>query len=313
VLLFSFNYLEKEPMKKVLRLGCSIRHILPKVMIEKNDFRQYANTFREMGLSAAICPIVKLELREELRQAFADEDVMLAEVPAYNLNILDPNEEQRHKNIELLISRLRYADEVGAISCVMHGGWVGSDGFSSGGAGNFSKESIEKMVLTLQQILDEVNPKHTKLLIETESDILPDGPEEYLELIEAVNRPSFRAHFDPVNIITSPRRYHFNSDFLRKCFKLLGHYIVSCHAKDVWYANDEKYYPVVRIDEVGPPGRGKLDYRTYLNEIAKLNPSPPLILEHLPGKRELLEGRDFLYKIAQEIDVSFLYSKNVDS
>lgn len=300
-------------MKKVLRLGCSIRHILSQKMIERNDFRQYARAFREMGLGAALCPIVKLELREELRQAFADEDVTLTEVPAYHLNILDPNEEQRQKNIETLINRLCYADEVGAISCVMHGGWVGSGGFSSGGAGNFSKESIEKTVSTLQQILDEANPKHTKLLIETESDILPDGPEAYLELIEAVNRPSFRAHFDPVNIITSPRRYHFNSDFLRKCFKLLGPYIISCHAKDVRYANDEKYYPVVRIDEVGPPGRGKLDYRTYLREIDKLKPSPPLIMEHLPGKKELLEGRDFLYKIAQEIEVSFLHSENVVS
>ena len=81
----------------------------------------------------------------------------------------------------------------------------------------------------------------------------------------------------------------------------------------MWYANDEKYYPVVRIDEVGPPGRGKLDYRTYLREICKLKPSPPLIMEHLPRKKELLEGRDFLYKIAQEIDVSFLHSENVVS
>jgi hypothetical protein len=36
-------------------------------------------------------------------------------------------------------------------------------------------------------------------------------------------------------------------------------------------------------------------------------------MEHLPGKKELLEGRDFLYKIAQEIGVSFIHSKNVVS
>ena len=90
-------------MKKVLRLGCSVSHMLSfQKMIERNDFRQYARTFREMGLGAALCPIVKLKRREELQQAFADEDVMLTEVPAYHFNILDPNEEQRQKNIENL-------------------------------------------------------------------------------------------------------------------------------------------------------------------------------------------------------------------
>lgn len=288
-------------MKKVLRLGASWHS--PAL----DNFEQLAHTYKEMGFSAAVCPIVEPKKIEELRRAFADEDVVLAEVGAYGHNILDPNEEQRQKNIEFIKGRLRYAEEVGALCCVMHGGWVGTGGFSSGGAGNFSKEAFDKIVSAVQQILDEVEPKNTKLVVETESDVLPDGPEEYLELVKAVDRPSFRAHFDPVNIITSPRRYHFNGEFLRKCFSLLGPFIVSCHAKDVWYANDEKYYPVVRIDEVVPPGRGKLDYRTYLREVSKLEPSPPLIMEHLPGKKEAVEGRDFLLRIADEVGVSFLY------
>jgi sugar phosphate isomerase/epimerase len=189
---------------------------------------------------------------------------------------------------------------------------MGKSGFSSGGAGNFSTETFNKIVTSVQEILDEVKPKHTKLVMETESDVMPDGPDEYLELIKTVNRPSFQAHFDPVNIITSPRRYHLQGDFLRKSFSLLGPHIVSCHAKDIWYANDEKYYAVVRIDEVTPPGRGKLDYRTLLREISKLEPSPPLIMEHLLGEKEALEGRDYIIKIAKEIGVSILHSGDTE-
>jgi hypothetical protein len=35
-------------------------------------------------------------------------------------------------------------------------------------------------------------------------------------------------------------------------------------------------------------------------------------MEHLPVKKELLEGRDFLDKIVQEMGVSFLHSENRD-
>jgi sugar phosphate isomerase/epimerase len=290
-------------MRKVLRLGADWRGL------QLDNFTKIARKYREMGFSVASCPIVASERMDELRQAFASEDVILAEVGAYGLNIIDGNKDQRKKNIETIKNRLYYAEEVGALCCVIHGGWVGKSGFSSGGAENFSKETFENIVTSIQEILDEAQPKHTKLVIETESDILPDGPEEYFELITAVNRLSFQAHFDPVNIITSPRRYHLQSEFLRKSFSLLGPHIISCHAKDILYANDEKYYAVVCIDEVVPPGKGKLDYRTFLREISKLEPSPPVIMEHLPGEKEALEGRDFLLKIADEIGVSILNSE----
>lgn len=43
----------------------------------------------------------------------------------------------------------------------------------------------------------------------------------------------FGVHLDAVNMITSPRRYFFNDEFLEECFRKLGGAICSCHLKDI--------------------------------------------------------------------------------
>jgi sugar phosphate isomerase/epimerase len=57
--------------------------------------------------------------------------------------------------------------------------------------------------------------------------------------------------------------------------------IKSCHAKDIVLGSKGQ----VHLDEVRP-GLGALDYATYLQEIEKLNPDMPLMMEHLPNEQE---------------------------
>ena len=52
------------------------------------------------------------------------------------------------------------------------------------------------------------------------------------------------------------------------------------------------------------PGRGSVDYKTYLREIAKLPQKPPLMLEHLKGADEYREGKDYIVKIGAETGMS---------
>ena len=63
--------------------------------------------------------------------------------------------------------------------------------------------------------------------------MIPSSPDEYVKMINDVNREEFGAHLDVVNMITSPQRYFYNSDFLRECFTKLKGKICSCHLKDV--------------------------------------------------------------------------------
>jgi len=51
---------------------------------------------------------------------------------------------------------------------------------------------------------------------------------------------------------------------IRECFRKLGRWIASCHAKDLQWVPEYN----VHFAEV-VPGRGQVDYRAYLTEVGK--------------------------------------------
>ena len=115
-----------------------------------------------------------------------------------------------------------------------------------------------------RKVIDAVKPKQTTFSIEMMGWNLPDGPDEYLRLIKAVDRPAFAVHMDVCNGINSPRRFYRNAEFIRECFAKLGRWIVSCHAKDLAFIPEMN----VHFKEV-IPGTGQVDYETYLREICE--------------------------------------------
>ena len=87
-------------------------------------------------------------------------------------------------------------------------------------------------VQTIREIIDAVNPKNTYFTIEPMPWMIPDGPDEYLRLLESVDRDRFAVHMDVFNWMTSPRRYFFNEEFIDECFSKLGKLVKSCHLKE---------------------------------------------------------------------------------
>lgn len=243
--------------------------------------------------------------RDEYKQAFAEADIVLAEFGAYCINILDTDPKVRQANIDEICRRLEKADQMGAHCCVMHGGSIETGGWGKANPENLSEKSFIETVKIVQDIIDQVKPTTTKLVMETESYLFPDGPEEYLRFIDAIDRQEFAVHLDPVNIIASPRRFYKNGQFIRECIALLGKHIVSCHAKDL---NMAPIYPTVKIDETYI-GDGVLDYDTYLNEINRLNPTPTMMIEHL-NESQLIKGLKFIYRKAAENNIVFEGSAN---
>ncbi len=51
------------------------------------------------------------------------------------------------------------------------------------------------------------------------------------------------------------------------------------------------------------PGRGQMDYRTYLRELSRLPQHAPLMLEHLTTAEEYAEGRSYIQKVASELSL----------
>jgi sugar phosphate isomerase/epimerase len=130
---------------------------------------------------------------------------------------------------------------------------------------------------------------------------LPDGPDSYAKLIAAVDRSAFGVHMDVCNGVNSPRRFYDNSKFIDECFRVLGPKIASCHAKDLQWVPELNVHFLEVV-----PGRGQIDYRSYLRNLAALPTEVPLMLEHLKTAEEYAEGAQYIRRIGVEAGVTFV-------
>jgi sugar phosphate isomerase/epimerase len=230
-------------------------------------------------------------------RAAADADVVIAEVGAWNVNAISPDDATRTAGIAYCQQQLDLAERVGARCCVAVAGsrdvqWDGPH------PDNLTEATFDLTVETARAIIDAVQPKRASFTLEMMPWTYPDGPESGLRLIEAVDRAAFGAHLDPVNIVNSPWRFYNNGALIRECFAKLGPHIRSVHAKDVIL--DKKL--TVHIDEVRP-GLGHLDYATLLREMDKLPADTPIMLEHLPSAAEYDLAAEYMRGVAREAGV----------
>jgi sugar phosphate isomerase/epimerase len=272
------------------------------IALKSDDPVELAREHRRLGYSAAYCPAAKPDDSARcraIRDAFAAENVAIAEVGAWR-NMLDPDTTKRAENLRYVTERLALAEAVGARCCVDIAGSYNPKVWYGAHPRNLSKEFFDATVENCRTVIDAIKPRATTFSIEMMGWSLPDGPDAYLKLIKAVDRPSFAVHMDICNGINSPERFYRNADFTRDCFKKLGKWIVSCHAKDLAFIPEYN----VHFKEV-VPGRGEIDYATYLRELASLPVDAPLMLEHLSTPEEYLEGRDYIRSVAEKSGVTF--------
>ncbi len=250
------------------------------------------------GFAAAFDPDVEdPALLEEIKAAYREADIVIAETGAFVINMLDPDEERRQANIDLICRRLERADRVGSLCCVAHGGSPNPRNLLAHNPENFSRATFAGIVEAVQQIIDRVEPTSTRFVLETESRILPDSPDIYLEILEAVDRSAFAVHLDPINITSSPRRFYFSGEFIRDCFSKLGPWIVSSHAKDIQMVPGAQ----VRFEETFC-GNGGIDFDSYITELVRLESDVPLMIEHVTP-RQLPWARAYLFQRAEAVGV----------
>jgi sugar phosphate isomerase/epimerase len=270
----------------------------------ERDPAKLVKNHQRLGYSAAYCKyIAGASEREEFKHAFQEADIVLAELGAFCINISDPDKAQQEKNIAEIITRLRQAEEMEAVCCVMHGGSYNNMGCVMSHKDNFSDANIEHNIRVIQRIIDEVQPRKTKLVLETESYVLPDNPDLYLQMLKGIDRAAFAVHLDPVNMTSDPRRVYYSGDFIRECFDKLGPYIISCHAKDT----NLIHHATTQITETYV-GNGTLDYDVYLTELSKLPQEPSLMIEHL-SEDELPAALDYLFGTAEKLALAFKYGE----
>jgi len=173
------------------------------------DPGKIARTYVEEGYSAAVCPPVSFDdmaYAAAVREAFAQEDVMLAEIGVWN-NMLGHDEDQRARNLEKNVQSLALGDEMGVLCCVNIAGSFHPTMWDGPHALNLSEMAFEQTVQNVRYIIDSVKPKLTKFCLESMPWVAPDSIDCYLRLIKAIDRPMFGVHLDPVNMINCPERY----------------------------------------------------------------------------------------------------------
>jgi sugar phosphate isomerase/epimerase len=272
------------------------------IFVKSDDPAVLAEAHRELGYRAAYAPEVDLSDKDRIKailREFASRDVAIAEVGAW-VNMLDPDPEKRRKNLEYVTERLALAEELGARCCVDIAGSYNPDVWYGPNPENFSRQFFDATVENVRKVIDSVKPHRTTFTVEMMGWCQPSGPDEYVELIKAVDRKAFAVHLDVCNVINSPERMYNNAAVIRDCFAKLGRWIVSCHAKDVAWEVELQ----VHLKEV-IPGRGQVDYKTYLTELSKLSVDAPLMLEHLKTADEYAEGRGYIQGVARELGLSF--------
>lgn len=272
------------------------------VFLQTDDPRELAREARRLGYSAAYCPQARPGDTPRLRAieaGFAAEQVVLAEVGVW-VNLMEADPARRKENLQKAIDGLAVAEAVGARCAVTICGSFNPKVWYGPHPKNLSQEFFDAAVENARRIIDAVRPGRTKFTYEMMGWSLPDSPDACLKMIRAVDRAAFAAHLDVCNLVNCPERFYRNSALIEECFRKLGRWIVSCHAKDLDWIPEMNLHFVEVI-----PGRGQIDYRAWLRALASL-PSPvPLMLEHLRTADEYAEGAAFLRRTAAELGLRF--------
>lgn len=180
------------------------------------------------------------------------------------------------------------ADFIGARCCVNVAGAFGPI-WDGGYRENFSEEARRETVRMVREIIDRADVKHAYFTLEPMPWMIPTGPDDYLKLIEEVDRERFAVHMDIFNMVNSADRYFFAREFVEECADKLGDRIKSCHLKDVHLS--EAF--TLRLEECGP-GDGEFPIRYYAEKMHEIDHDMPMILEHLSTDEDYLKYLAYL-------------------
>ncbi len=267
------------PAQKKIRLGGPI-------YLKSDDPRELAREHRRLGYAAGYCPRIEINDKDRIRAveaAYKAENVIIAEVGVW-VNLLDADAAKRKENLDKVTQGLALADEVGARCCVDICGSFHEKVWYGPHPKNFSAEFFDRSVENARIIIDAVKPKRAKFAYEMMGWAIPDSPGAYLKLLKAIGRDGFGVHIDVCNGVNSPDRFYYNAAFTEECFRTLGQWIVSCHAKDLDWVPEMNVHYVEVI-----PGGGKMDYRRICAGW-RVEAGCAVMLEHLKSAEEYAEG-----------------------
>lgn len=277
----TFNGCEYKEENMKLGISSPLAHTSPE---------EWAAKQKQEGCECVVFPLSCEDKEADIaayEQAAKIKGLQVAEVGIWR-NALAADEKERNAAMDYSIGQLKLADRLHARCCVNVAGAAGPvwDGAYKE---NFSQDMWDRTVRMIQEILDEAKPKHTYFTLESMPWMIPGSPEEYLRLLEAVNRDRFAVHLDIINMITTPERYFFPERFLEQTFSLLGPHIRSCHVKDILLLPAYTF----QLRECAC-GEGTFPLEYYAELADRADPEMPMIIEHLDTDEAYLQSLGYV-------------------
>jgi len=260
------------------------------------------------GLSAIPAPSGLESMSDEQCRAFgaraAEMHIVIGEAGMWQ-NMMSTDEQARQERIEIVRRMLQKADLMGCLSVVTTAGTVhASDRQLAPHAENYTPAFKSRFREVVLRILDGLDLKIARYIIEPWHNNFFYQPEEIREFIDRVDHPSFGLHLDQMNMVDQ-RSFFNTTDLINRTFDLLADQIVSVHLKDI---RCDYAHMFLKWDEVYI-GDGVLDYDTYLKRLNSLPPDTPCYCEHLPDERDYALNIARAKHFAQKAGVRFLPRK----
>ena len=257
------------------------------------------------GLSAISAPRQLAEWSIEKCAKFGEDardlNLVVGEVGMWN-NLMTESKDVQSQRIEIVRTLLNKADAMGCRAVVT---LVGTKDLSDQSLAPhpymYTEACKAEFYEIVHRILDGLELKTTRYIIEPWHNTFFYQPEVIREFIDRVGHPRFGLHLDQMNMVNQDYFYN-TTELINKTFDLLSDKVVSVHLKDI---RCDPRHMFLKWDEVYI-GDGVMDYETYLKRLAELPVDTPCFCEHLPEERDYALNFARLHHRAAKASVRFL-------
>ena len=236
---------------------------------------------------------------ERLRKLLEDENLLLFQVTGYWQNLITADESVRRESVRTVQAALQLA------------GWLGARGIDTGPGSmstrgpwfphkeNWTARSRQQLVTSLKECALAAEGSGVYLSLEGHQLVTLESAEVTASILEEINSPWITSDYDSANWITRETVYDTGAA-LEHHFRVLGKYIISCHAKDIWIEDSLALHL-----QDGCPGKGLMNFATLFREMEALSPDYPVIVEGA-STEEMPMVAHFFYQIARECNIRVL-------
>ncbi len=235
------------------------------------------------------------EIRE-LKEALKRYDVTFFGFRAAN-NLIHPDLSERRKIHRWLIEQCEASERLEAQSVTTAVGSCSPVSATTIHRDNWTWDTWKLSVKVIRQILKDTAGMKVALGIEALNLNNINTPGAHLKLIEDVGDPRCRVTIDPVNMINLGT-YFRTTELINKCFDLLGENIIVADAKETYILPNRMSAYITQV----VPGRGVLDYETYLVRLSRLKYPRTLLIEGIDIE-EYPEAKKYIEETAVKVGV----------